>query len=150
MSILRDHALTLPVSALTPDCAQCLTPPHVWNFTTPAIPDSQSSAQPSSALKSDELRDWTACSPIRMAKMPHPTAPSRPYSPDQSHVAAQHPPPDHIWSRWRDEMAVGNFTRSHFRESSQWTALTREHAQLISDDAFVLDRFLAKCPPNVQ
>jgi len=47
-------------------------------------------------------------------------------------------------------MAAGDFNRSHFRESSQWKALTREHAQIIDDDTFVLGRFFGHCPPDRQ
>ena len=57
----------------------------------------------------------------------------------------QEPPPDHP-ERWADNMTAGNFTGDHFRESSQWKMLLREHAQLISDDTFVLKRFLFRCP----
>ena len=47
-------------------------------------------------------------------------------------------------------MAAGDFNRSHFRESSQWKALIREHAQIINDDTFILDRFFVKCPADQQ
>ena len=47
-------------------------------------------------------------------------------------------------------MAAGDFNRSHFRESSEWKMLTREHAQIISDDKFVEERFFVQCPPDVQ
>ncbi len=70
-----------------------------------------------------------------------------------SNPGIQDPPPGHIephWGRWADGMAAGDFNRSHFRESSQWKALTREHAQIIDDDTFVLGRFFAHCPPEQQ
>ena len=63
------------------------------------------------------------------------------------HRPRQAPPPDHP-ERWADNMTAGNFTGDHFRESSQWKMLLREHAQLISDDTFVLKRFLFRCPVN--
>ena len=43
-------------------------------------------------------------------------------------------------------MTQGNFTADHFRESSQWKMLIREHAQIISNDNFILKRFLFRCP----
>jgi hypothetical protein len=63
--------------------------------------------------------------------------------------AAQEPPPEHI-DRWEDRMAAGDFNVSHFRESSQWKVLIREHAQIVKKDAFVLERFLTKCPAGQQ
>ena len=85
----------------------------------------------------------SVCRPLTFCPNPNP-------NPNHS---VQEPPPSHIdahWGRWVDGMAEGDFNRSHFRESSQWKALTREHAQIIDDDTFVLGRFFAKCPPDQQ
>ena len=64
--------------------------------------------------------------------------------------AAQDPPSGQIGWRWTDTMAAGDFNRTHFRESSQWKSLTRKHAQIISNDTFVLERFLVQCPADMQ
>ena len=64
--------------------------------------------------------------------------------------AAQEPPPDDSNMRWSDDMAAGDFNSSHWRKSFQWFTLVREHAQIISDDTFVLERFLVRCPAEAQ
>ena len=50
--------------------------------------------------------------------------------------------------RWSDKMASDQLTKEHWRKSSQWFAVTREHAQVIVDDVVVYDAFRAHCYPN--
>ena len=47
-------------------------------------------------------------------------------------------------------MASGDFKKSHWRKSAQWKMLIREHARVIVDDTFVMERFFIKCPEDGQ
>jgi hypothetical protein len=44
---------------------------------------------------------------------------------------------DNMYHRWAPEMETPHLKLAHWRKSSQWAALRRDHAQIIADDTEV-------------
>lgn len=47
--------------------------------------------------------------------------------------------------RWHDAMAGGRLDKHHWRKSSQWTTLTRQHADLVVKDDEIIHPFRWQC-----
>jgi Core-2/I-Branching enzyme len=47
--------------------------------------------------------------------------------------------------RWSPKMATGHFKPTHFRKGSQFSSLTRMHAQYVASDRHIWTRFLEYC-----
>ena len=52
---------------------------------------------------------------------------------------------NNMYHRWAPEMESDALKVSHWRKSSQWAVLRRDHAQIIADDTAVADAFTKHC-----
>ncbi|KAK9907312.1 hypothetical protein WJX75_001278 [Coccomyxa subellipsoidea] len=52
---------------------------------------------------------------------------------------------NNMYHRWAPEMESEALKVSHWRKSSQWAVLRRDHAQIIADDTVVADAFTKHC-----
>ena len=52
--------------------------------------------------------------------------------------------------RWSDKMESATFRREHWRKSSQWFALNREHAELVMGDTVINQAFHDHCYPTTE
>lgn len=50
-----------------------------------------------------------------------------------------------MYHRWAPEMETEHLKVSHWRKSSQWAVLRRDHAHIIADDREVADVFTKHC-----